>query len=106
MMFPRSEWLFRILASVLFVLVHIVGCNYIEKRLGLIRARILGGNESTGDFLAFIDAHVRVAPDWLHEPYSILLHHPNSLVNYINFNLDPKTFLPLNAWKGLGRFGM
>ena len=75
----------------------------IEKRLGLIRARILGGDESRGDFLAFIDAHVRVAPDWLYEPYQLLSQHPHSIVNFINFNLDPKTFIPYNIHKGIGR---
>lgn len=74
------------------------------KRLGLIRARILGGDESRGDFLAFIDGHVRVAPDWLYEPYVLLSEHPHALVNYINFNLDAKTFTPLGVWKGLGRY--
>lgn len=31
---------------------------HVERNLGLINARILGGNEARGDFLAFIDAHV------------------------------------------------
>ena len=45
---------------------------HVERNLGLINARILGGNEARGDFLAFIDAHVFVSPRWLNTPYRFL----------------------------------
>ena len=107
MMFQRNQFIlhFMIQEYEFFVLVkELQKYKELDKRLGLIRARILGGNESKGDFLAFIDAHVRVAPDWLCEPYSLLQQHPNSLINFINFNLNPKTFEPLESWRGFGRF--
>lgn len=47
--------------------------NIVEERLGLIKARFIGGNEAHGDFLAFIDAHVYVGPNWLTTPHRLLL---------------------------------
>lgn len=46
---------------------------YIDERLGLIRARILGGNSAKGDFIVFLDAHCRVSPRWLETPYKLLM---------------------------------
>ena len=48
----------------------------VEERLGLIKARIVGGNEAHGDFLAFIDAHVYVGPNWLTTPHRLLMEVP------------------------------
>lgn len=45
--------------------------SYIE-RLGLIKARFTGGEEARQDFLAFIDAHVFVGPNWLTTPHRLL----------------------------------
>ena len=45
----------------------------IEERLGLIRARILGGNEAAGEMIAFLDAHCRVSPNWLETPYRLIM---------------------------------
>lgn len=45
----------------------------IDERLGLIKARFTGGNEARGDFLAFIDAHVFVGPNWLTTPHRLLM---------------------------------
>ena len=45
----------------------------IDERLGLIRARILGGNEAAGDLIAFLDAHCRVSPRWLDTPYRLIM---------------------------------
>lgn len=47
--------------------------NSVEERLGLIKARFIGGNEARGDFLAFIDAHVYVGPNWLTTPHRLLM---------------------------------
>lgn len=52
--------------------VTISGPFHVDHNLGLINARILGGNEARGDFLAFIDAHVFVSPRWLNTPYRFL----------------------------------
>ena len=76
--------------------------SVVETRLGLIRARILGGDASRGRFLAFIDGHVMVAPHWLEEPASLLSEDPRGLVNFINFALDAKTFMPMESWRGVG----
>ena len=35
-------------------------------------ARYTGGNEARGEFLAFIDAHVFVGPNWLTTPHRLL----------------------------------
>ena len=45
----------------------------IEERLGLIKARIKGGNAALGDFIVFIDAHCRVNSNWLETPYKLLV---------------------------------
>ena len=55
-------------SSTIFLLVSLV-----ETNLSLINARILGGNEARGDFLAFIDAHVFVSPRWLNTPHRFLM---------------------------------
>ena len=47
-----------------------------------INARILGGNEAHGDFLAFIDAHVFVSPRWLNTPYRFLMEVVDRLESY------------------------
>ena len=47
--------------------------------MGLINARILGGNNARGRFLAFIDAHVMVGKKWLETPYRYLTE-VNSIV--------------------------
>ena len=50
-------------------------------RLGLIRARVMGGNLARGPFLVFIDAHVTVRPDWLAPVASLLQRNRKRLVN-------------------------
>ena len=47
--------------------------SYLDERLGLIRARILGGNSAAGDLIAFLDAHCRVSPKWLDSPYRLIM---------------------------------
>ena len=74
----------------------------IATRQGLIRARLHGGNAATGTYLAFIDAHVRVAPDWLSTPLRLLQERSQRLVNFVNVALDPLTFEPLSGWQGMG----
>lgn len=94
-------------SSTIFLLVSLV-----ETNLGLINARILGGNEARGDFLAFIDAHVFVSPRWLNTPHRFLmevvyffyisLQDPKTIVNYVNFKLNPDTYRPMSIHQGIG----
>ena len=76
--------------------------NVLDERLGLIHARVKGGNEARGDFLAFIDGHVFVGPNWLRTPHRYLSENSNTTVNFINFSLEPFNFLPKAAWTGIG----
>lgn len=46
---------------------------FVDNRLGLIRARILGGNSAAGDLIAFLDAHCRVNSKWLDSPYRLIM---------------------------------
>lgn len=67
-----------------FIMVLIVAYVFIEvmvglfilfsyvERLGLIKARFTGGEEARGEYLAFIDAHVYVGPNWLTTPHRLL----------------------------------
>lgn len=73
------------------------------ERMGLIGARFMGGNEARGEYLAFIDAHVVVGPNWLTTPHRYLTENKRSIVNFINFSLDPVRFRPMNRYGGMGR---
>lgn len=44
----------------------------LDHNVGLINARIIGGNNARGRFLAFIDAHVMVSYFWLETPHKYL----------------------------------
>lgn len=74
----------------------------IEKRMGLIVARYIGGNNAKGKYLAFIDAHVFVGVNWLKTPQRLLMEDPKTIVNYINFNLNATAFRPMSVWSGVG----
>lgn len=76
--------------------------QFVDERLGLIQARYKGGNEALGSFLAFIDGHVLVGPNWLRTPHRYLKENRNTTVNFINFSLDAFNFLPKAAWSGIG----
>lgn len=91
------------LEFVLFVVVSSIFCMWhVDERLGLIKARYTGGNEAHGEFLAFIDAHVFVGPNWLTTPHRYLMQNPNTTVNFINFSLEASVYLPKRAWHGIG----
>ncbi|KAK8816450.1 hypothetical protein WA556_001395 [Blastocystis sp. ATCC 50177/Nand II] len=74
--------------------VRIVRSN---ERLGLIRARITGGNAARGDFIVFLDAHCRVSPRWLETPHRLLMENNKTIVNFVDFimtedfNVKPAT---------------
>ena len=63
----------RIIVSVSTEVMVIHCCLHnLKERLGLIKARFTGGEEASQDFLAFIDAHVFVGPNWLTTPHRLL----------------------------------
>ena len=70
--------------------------------MGLIGARYIGGNNAKGLYIAFIDAHVFVGPNWLKTPQYLMEEDPKTIVNFINFNLDGDKYLPLSAAHGIG----
>lgn len=71
--------------------------SLVETNLGLINARILGGNEAHGDFLAFIDAHVFVSPRWLNTPYRFLMEVVDRLESYCRIP-KPLSILSTSNW--------
>lgn len=68
-------WFIMVLIVVYVFIEVMVGLfilfSYVE-RLGLIKARFTGGEEARGEYLAFIDAHVYVGPNWLTTPHRLL----------------------------------
>ena len=83
-----------------------------EERLGLIRARIMGGNAAKGDYIVFLDAHCRVSPRWLETPYKLISEvfllmkfdwqDARTIVNFVDFILDAD-FNVKPATAGIGR---
>lgn len=43
-----------------------------DIRSGLIQARNNGGNEARCEFIGIMDAHIKVAHDWLRQPYEFM----------------------------------
>lgn len=43
-----------------------------DIRSGLIQARNNGGNEARCEFIGIMDAHIKVAYDWLRQPYEFM----------------------------------
>ncbi|CAI9728458.1 Hypothetical predicted protein [Octopus vulgaris] len=67
-------------------------------RLGLIRARLFGVNESRSEIITFLDSHCECAADWLRPQIARLVQKPHSVVSpvidIINSNtLEYSSFL-------------
>ncbi|XP_001607575.2 polypeptide N-acetylgalactosaminyltransferase 1 [Nasonia vitripennis] len=86
----------------------------LPKRQGLIRARLAGAQQATGDVLVFLDAHCEVTKGWL----SPLLHRikarPNAVLIPVIDVIDAKTLeyklaargshMPIGGFKWTGDF--
>lgn len=69
------------------------------QREGLIRARVIGARNSTGDVLVFLDSHIEVNKDWI-EPLLNIVKHENStlavpVIDIINADTFQYTPSPL-----------
>lgn len=63
-----------------------------EKRSGLIKARILGAVEATGDVLVFLDSHCEVTEGWLEPLLDPITRNPNVSTVPIVEIIDYETF--------------
>ena len=62
------------------------------KRSGLIKARILGAIEATGDVLLFLDSHCEVTNGWLEPLIQPIALNPNVSTVPIVETIDYETF--------------
>ncbi|KFO19810.1 polypeptide N-acetylgalactosaminyltransferase 15 [Fukomys damarensis] len=62
------------------------------KRLGAIRARMLGATRATGDVLVFMDAHCECHPGWLEPLLSRIAGDRSRVVSPVIDVIDWKTF--------------
>ncbi len=63
-----------------------------EKRVGLIVARLKGANAATGDVLIFLDSHCEVTEGWLEPLLEPIAHNPNISTVPIIEVIDDNTF--------------
>ncbi|XP_005317303.2 polypeptide N-acetylgalactosaminyltransferase 15 isoform X1 [Ictidomys tridecemlineatus] len=63
-----------------------------NKRLGAIRARMLGATRATGDVLVFMDAHCECHPGWLEPLLSRIAGDRSRVVSPVIDVIDWKTF--------------
>ena len=79
-----------------------------EKRLGLIRARIFGARQCTGDVLVFLDSHIEANVDWL-QPLLVRIKEPrtNVVTPIIDvINPDTLSYSPSPLVRGGFNWGM
>ncbi|RWS20074.1 polypeptide N-acetylgalactosaminyltransferase 13-like protein, partial [Leptotrombidium deliense] len=62
-----------------------------KKREGLIRARIMGAKEATGDVLIFLDSHCEVTSDWILPLMSAIYNDSRTVVCPVIDVIDDKS---------------
>ena len=63
-----------------------------RRREGLIRARMIGAAEATGDVLLFLDSHCEVGPGWLEPLLQRITEDYRNIPMPSHDAIDPKTF--------------
>ncbi|GAB6023495.1 UDP-N-acetyl-alpha-D-galactosamine polypeptide [Chamberlinius hualienensis] len=69
--------------------VKLIRC---DTRQGLIRSRVLGSNQATGECLVFLDSHCEVNVDWLQPLLQIVMKNPNVVASPIIDVIDVDNF--------------
>ncbi|RWS02502.1 polypeptide N-acetylgalactosaminyltransferase 13-like protein [Dinothrombium tinctorium] len=62
-----------------------------ERREGLIRARIMGAKQATGDVVIFLDSHCEVTKDWILPLLQTIRNDPSTVVCPVIDVIDDKT---------------
>ncbi|XP_075684734.1 polypeptide N-acetylgalactosaminyltransferase 15 [Rhinoderma darwinii] len=63
-----------------------------NKRLGVIRGRMLGAARATGEILVFMDPHCECHPGWLEPLLSRIMNNRNCIVSPVLDVIDWRTF--------------
>ena len=74
------------------------------ERVGLIRAKVLGVREATGDVVAFMDSHCEVNDGWLEPLLDRLVMNPKAVVCPVIDAIDADTFQIKEAIVEMGAF--
>ncbi|XP_057371576.1 polypeptide N-acetylgalactosaminyltransferase 1-like [Daphnia carinata] len=70
-----------------------------DKRIGLVRARLMGARKATGDVLTFLDAHCETTVGWLEPLLYRIKMNPNSAVCPIIDIISDDSFALLRSFE-------
>jgi glycosyltransferase involved in cell wall biosynthesis len=76
----------------------------LKERVGLIRAKVLGVREATGEVVAFMDSHCEVNDGWLEPLLDRLVRNPKAAVCPVIDAIDADTFQVKEAIVEMGAF--